>query len=359
MMQRSLLARTGAILLLATPATGQSWRDGTLPATRFGSVAVPSEGRVLLFGGQAGLAPVTSSWWYDGLGFAPAAPMTDPGPRATGMVAHDPLRGRTYCVSPDDPAPRTWQHDGTSWSVHPTSRTPNVQSGRMVFVGHVGASLLVATDGSHWTFDGSDWARWTGTRPSARSDFGLAYDPSRQRVVLHGGIFDNLLQDDTWEFDGTQWQQSSPSTAPPAGGTHLAYDASLGVIIARMYSFVSATDWRYDGTAWSELAVSQTWFAWPERQSAHASGDRPRAEHPADSTAVRALPLLRRTAGRHMATPAAARAAIVGAHRQRRAPRPAAGLHKGIAVDPKRHVVVAAARFASALVARRRKRGLR
>jgi hypothetical protein len=40
----------------------------------------------------------------------------------------------------------------------------------------------------------------------------MAYDSSRDRVVLFGGVTDNPqhMLNDIWEFDGTAWVQKLP-----------------------------------------------------------------------------------------------------------------------------------------------------
>ena len=41
--------------------------------------------------------------------------------------------------------------------------------------------------------------------PQARVDHTMAYDPTRQRIVLFGGADTLIDRDDTWEYDGSRW----------------------------------------------------------------------------------------------------------------------------------------------------------
>ena len=42
-------------------------------------------------------------------------------------------------------------------------------------------------------------------KPSPRSGFSMAYDTSRNVLVLHGGIVPGGRLQDTWEWDGSTW----------------------------------------------------------------------------------------------------------------------------------------------------------
>ena len=77
-----------------------------------------------------------------------------------------------------------------------------------------------------WEWDGVDWSlRPTNARPRARSWHALAYDSSRQLVVLHGGIGAGVRFDDTWVWDGTDWRLEVPARGgPPLEGASMAYD---------------------------------------------------------------------------------------------------------------------------------------
>lgn len=97
------------------------------------------------------------------------------------------------------------------------------------------------SDGYEW--DGTNWATVsfvsTSPFPPARFGHAMVYDSVRQRVILFGG-WDAVTgdpYDDTWEFDGTNWAQIAiPGTAgvarPYARGNHsMAYDATRQRVI--------------------------------------------------------------------------------------------------------------------------------
>ena len=58
-----------------------------------------------------------------------------------------------------------------------------------------------------WGYDGSDWTRvQTAIAPQPRSDFGFAYDSSRDLLVLFGGASALGELGDTWLYDGVGWK---------------------------------------------------------------------------------------------------------------------------------------------------------
>jgi hypothetical protein len=56
-----------------------------------------------------------------------------------------------------------------------------------------------------WTFDGERWRQQAVAAPPARSMHALAYDPTRGRLVLFGGLGQAGPLDDLWEWDGERW----------------------------------------------------------------------------------------------------------------------------------------------------------
>ena len=118
---------------------------------------------------------------------------------------------------------------------------------------------------STWTWDGTTWTRIATTGPSPRFLSAIAYDATRQRVVLHGGqagVFPNItLLADTWEWDGTSWAQKATSGPSPRVHQTMAFDRTRGRVV--LYGgFTSAGQqelvdiWEWDGTSWQQSGVS-------------------------------------------------------------------------------------------------------
>ncbi len=119
-----------------------------------------------------------------------------------------------------------------------------------------------------WEYDGEVWTRRLTTRaPNGRTDFGMAFDRDRGRVVLfggftHNGINGNLRSGETWEYDGRDWTLRMPTNAPlPRAYPTLFYDPVRKVTM--LYGGDSedpvnprAGDlWAWDGTNWVQRVV--------------------------------------------------------------------------------------------------------
>jgi hypothetical protein len=152
---------------------GASWRRATAggPAARVGHSMSWSEAdsAVLLYGGFNPAGSFRDLWKWDGVRWArldSAGPATTEGPA---LVAAD----------------------GTVW-----------------LVGAPAGSGDTATLGV-WSRRGGRWTRLDrGAGPAVRVGQGIAYDPSRRRLVLFGGFFPatNRASAEVWEFDGSMWR---------------------------------------------------------------------------------------------------------------------------------------------------------
>ena len=90
-----------------------------------------------------------------------------------------------------------------------------------------------------WEWDGKA-GTWTlmqqlgGLRPSRRVGHALAFDSTRGKLVLYGGIDETgASNNETWEWDGdTQtWTQKAPGPVPSRWGHAMAFDETIGQII--------------------------------------------------------------------------------------------------------------------------------
>jgi len=132
---------------------------------------------------------------------------------------------------PADEPLELWGWDGTQWSLiatdgdGPTWRNwPAIafDTTRDVLVIHGG--LQPGTNFNEtWEWDGQIWTRYTNTGPGAHEGALMVYDPARASMILFGGSTPDLeIHGDTWEWDGQRWTQASetgPARRFPAGST--------------------------------------------------------------------------------------------------------------------------------------------
>jgi hypothetical protein len=99
-----------------------------------------------------------------------------------------------------------------------------------------------------WELTGNTWVqRLPAQSPSARWGHRMAFDPTSNAVVLHGGA-DNLGQsDETWSWNGTTWQ-AIPGSGPPRTNSVLHRDWSSN----RLMMFGGAAQlWQVNNDTWT------------------------------------------------------------------------------------------------------------
>ncbi len=98
-------------------------------------------------------------------------------------------------------------------------------------------------------------------RPKPRFAHGMAYDRSRDRVVVFGGATGRTEQaemfSDTWEWDGKKWQEIEISGPSPRAYSGMTYDANRRVVVLtggrNSKNETIADTWEYDGSSWKCL----------------------------------------------------------------------------------------------------------
>jgi len=128
---------------------------------------------------------------------------------------------------------------------------------RLVLFGGVTAAgppeVLV---GDTWEWDGENWTQMDDIGPSARKWFAMAYDRTRKRNVLFGGETANGASGETWEWDGEDWTQVA-DTGPQARVSHaMAFDSSKNTVTLfggqpLLGSSLNDT-WEWDGQNWTQ-----------------------------------------------------------------------------------------------------------
>jgi hypothetical protein len=235
---------------------GTSWTRRnplTPPAARFGSAFSYDSTRhaAVLFSGDIDDLPpppvAADTWTWDGTNWTQESPSASPPALEFGAMAFDSDLGLSVLYTglgtPNDP----WEL-GTTWSRESPDAVPAARTDfALAYDSRVESTVLfgglatasgngpVVSLGDTWSWKGTSWTKLPATprAPSARSAHAMAYDASRARIVLFGGIdaADNPLSD-TWEFDGATWTEATPATHPPPTSQHaMAYDSDRQVIV--------------------------------------------------------------------------------------------------------------------------------
>jgi hypothetical protein len=148
-------------------------------------------------------------------------------------------------------------HRFLAWTVEPPSLWAPDQEGSeqgspgVALQGDGGAALV--------TGDNSWVPVRRGSGPGARESPGLAFHPTRGRVVLFGGRSATQIHDDTWEWTGEGWVAHTLAVKPAARFiTAMAYDpAQDEVVLFGGFAFVSGfpvylgDTWTWEGLRWT------------------------------------------------------------------------------------------------------------
>jgi cysteine-rich repeat protein len=265
--------------------TGTTWSQPAAfaqPSARYraGAAYDPMRKKVVLFGGGTDGTNNDNSqtWELDGSKWSQISPTTSPPARAGFLMDYD-AKTRTVMLFGGDgnvgttftPYADLWSYNGATWTqpTLSTGRTPTLQNSGAVydtladrvvtFGGFDGTNVVNTT----WYWDSSGWHQAVPTNPAvARSDFGMAYDPVRNRTVVFGGE-DNSSSpvSDVYEFNEATWTKVSPTTSPDARiGLNLIYnpDAQRVLAFGNSPSLAGEDLWEWNGTTWSQRQVVGT-----------------------------------------------------------------------------------------------------
>lgn len=201
----------------------------TRPAMAFDA----ARGVTVMFGGNQSGTLFDETWTWDGANWVQPTPAVRPSIRFGAAMAYDRDREVVVLfggfVPSGTDAADLWEWDGATWTQRTWAGSGPIGRGahRMVYDEARGVTVLYggystpqqSTLSDTWRWNGTAWTQG-GAGPGSLCDQVMAYDPTRQRVVLFGGlrIQAGVLTDlgTTWEWNGSAWTQRSPVAAPPA-----------------------------------------------------------------------------------------------------------------------------------------------
>jgi cysteine-rich repeat protein len=185
-------------------------------------------------------------------------PMSEP------ALAYDIARGVTVMF---DSSGKTWEFDGTGWSQWRGSSPPQFRTPEMVYDSKRRVMVLVGRrpqtdeDNQTWEFNGFEWKQRASL--SKRENFAMAYDAARSRTVVYGGEYTTVsgtmvkqtIIGDVWEFDGERWVENLAPSPPARVGAAMAFDDSRNKIVMHggkdSNQRVLNQTWEFDGFAWA------------------------------------------------------------------------------------------------------------
>lgn len=84
-----------------------------------------------------------------------------------------------------------------------------------------------------WEWNGTTWRPAATTGPFGRTQAQMAWDPSRNRIVLYGGYSSaGLTNNELWEWDGVAWtQRMGIGSGPARAAGNLVFDSNRGRLV--------------------------------------------------------------------------------------------------------------------------------
>jgi hypothetical protein len=253
--------------------------SGPTPIPRQPSVAFefsiaddPSTGDVVLFGG---VYDFDNTWLWNGSAWRLAHPSRSPQGRYGAAAAFDPQSNQILLfggrLQPGTPANDTWAWDGRTWQ-ELNSGGPNApragDGGQMAWDASRNTMLLVTPSSGSiggaqtWTWTGTHWQRQLGgDLGSSFYDVLLAYDPVSQSMLAEGccQVHDsNLIAHaaSTWRWDGSRWDVVASGS--PGNASAMALDPARGELVlcnCTLVGGVVPSLYAWNGTAWTPVAA--------------------------------------------------------------------------------------------------------
>jgi hypothetical protein len=234
-----------------------------------------ARGRTVLFGGRPQAGALGDTWEWDGESWTQVA---DSGPlsRFDHAMTFDSARGRVVLFGGDDGNGAffndTWEWDGTDW-VQQEDTGPSARSGAamafdatrartVLFGGASGAAGL----GDTWEWDGTAWTQETDFGPDPCTRAAMAFNGSG--IALYGGIANiapnanAALFGITWDWNGQHWTARQDMGPGPRVGHTLAFDSTRSRIV--LFGGVSVAPSAADapqnvrGDTWEQIRAATT-----------------------------------------------------------------------------------------------------
>lgn len=241
-------ATSDALTAVGQPSSapsGAAWEEQSTTAWpgRAANAAVAFDAaaqRMILFGGYDAFVYSSETWSWDGNDWTLLDTPTHPTGRNRHAMAYDPVRDEIVLIGGQDHSKSradTWVFtDGTWIKRHDVGQRPGRLLGAamtfdpnlqqvVLFGGYDNRRGHYGLTNATWTWDGSTWTRLEpASSPSPRWDSELAYDPSRNALVLFGGNRGDedypQSANDTWVWDGTTWSEEVLTRSPSARYRH-------------------------------------------------------------------------------------------------------------------------------------------
>jgi hypothetical protein len=218
---------------------GNDWiemKPQTLPPARVGHMMAYDEKRgvVVMFGGgeKTGNYMLGDTWIWDGEDWTQMFPTGYPTARRGGQMFYDPetekviLSGGFYYGAEKKftHVYDIWAWDGKDWEYVATPENNLGITNPNVAYDPVQKRITLFDYNQLMTWKDSQWQKIeTGIAPPNRFGTWLAVDPSGGKMMIFGGVDNNIQMEDTWMYEGGVWKELHPGLTPSPRDAHVMF----------------------------------------------------------------------------------------------------------------------------------------
>ena len=244
---------------------GQDWtkiKTNTVPPARAGHMMAYDEKRsvVVMFGGeeQTGTYMLNDTWEWNGKDWKQIFPDNYPLGRRGAQMFYDHdsgkivLLGGFYYAPPDKVFTHlndAWEWDGKIWQYLTTLPKSLLINNPNVAYDSQRQKTMLFDYKQIMTWAGMQWNTIdVDTIPPNRFGSWLAADPATGKMLLFGGVDNNVQLNDTWVWDGNKWKELHPDLTPsPRTDYVMFFDSSRNsfIVYGGMSSYALDDMWEY------------------------------------------------------------------------------------------------------------------
>jgi hypothetical protein len=218
---------------------GNDWihmKPKTVPAARAGHMMAYDEkrGMVVMFGGEdkSGTYMFADTWIWDGKDWKQMSPMGYPTGRRGGQMFYDPQTEKVILTGGFYYAPGkvftavndTWAWDGKDWEYVTSTQDNLIISNPNVAYDPLQKQPILFNYKQVMGWTDKQWqVIEAGAMPPSRFGTWLAVDPASGKMLIFGGVDNNVQRNDTWMFEGGTWKELHPDLTPAPRDAHVMF----------------------------------------------------------------------------------------------------------------------------------------
>jgi hypothetical protein len=200
----------------------------------------PLRDRVVLYGGVDAIGTTqTDTWEWNGTAWLSVTVTgSPPGPRAFSQLVFDPSRAALVLLGGNDGAGAVTDvhtYSNGAWTLLTAPNGPAI-AGQSTEAAYDGSRIVVVEDDQNvrdtlWSLTANTWSKLCSTCSGIpRWNASIVYHPRIAKLLLMGGYADPNEIAGTWSWSGSRWEMVA-ADPPRRDSTAVAYDPTRDVVV--------------------------------------------------------------------------------------------------------------------------------